>query len=128
MAHILVIDDEEHLRTIYEQYLIHDGHTVSTAENGLTAIKLLNHLHFDLVITDIVMPEQDGLGVLNELHKYADAPPVIVISGGSLRLDPHQLLTLAKNLKAQKTLAKPVSYEQLHAAVDAVLAQSKLPA
>lgn len=128
MAHILVIDDEEHLRTIYEQYLIHDGHTVSTAENGLKAIKLLNHLYFDLVITDIIMPEQDGLGVLSELHNRVDAPPVIVISGGSLRLGSHQLLALAKSLKAQKTLTKPVSYEQLHAAVDTVLAQSKLPA
>jgi len=128
MAHILVIDDEEHLRTIYEQYLTRDGHTVNTADNGLAAIKLLKHIPFDLVITDIVMPEQDGLGVLNELHKRADAPPVIVLSGGSLHLDSHHLLTLAKTLRAHATLTKPVSYEQLHAAVDGVLTQAKLPA
>ena len=128
MAHILVVDDEEHLRSIYEQYLTHDGHTVSTADNGLTAIKLLKHNHFDLVITDIVMPEQDGLGLLNELRKLADAPPVIVISGGSLRLDSHHLLSLAKVMKAHATLTKPVSYEQLHTAVDTVLSQSKIPA
>lgn len=123
MAHILIVDDEEHLRTIYEQYLTHDGHTVSSANNGLKAIKLLNASRFDLVITDIVMPEQDGLGLLLELRKLADPPPVIVISGGSVRLDSHQLLTLAKTMKAHATLTKPVSYEQLHAAVEAILSQ-----
>lgn len=128
MAHILVVDDEEHLRTIFEQYLTHDGHTVSTADNGQNAIKLFKNNHFDLVITDIVMPEQDGLGLLNELRKLADAPPVIVISGGSLRLDSHHLLTLAKVMKAHATLTKPVSYEQMHAAVDAILAQAKISA
>jgi len=128
MAHILVVDDEEHLRTIYEQYLTHDGHTVSTASNGLKAIKLFDNTCFDLVITDIVMPDQDGLGLLNELRRRADPPPVIVISGGSLRLDSQHLLTLAKTMKAHTTLTKPVSYEQLHAAVATVLNQSKLSA
>lgn len=128
MAHILVVDDEEHLRAIYEQYLTHDGHTVSTASNGLKAIKLFDNTCFDLVITDIVMPDQDGLGLLNELRRRADPPPVIVISGGSLRLDSQHLLTLAKTMKAHATLTKPVSYEQMHAAVEAVLTQARLSA
>ncbi len=128
MAHILVVDDEEHLRSIYEQYLIIDGHTVSTANNGRAALRLFNKNHFDLVITDIVMPDQDGLGLLNELYKCVAPPPVIVISGGSYRLDSRQLLTLAKALKASVTLTKPVSYEQMHAAVDEALAQAEIPA
>ena len=122
MAHILVVDDEEHLRTIFEQYLTHDGHTVNSADNGLKALKLLNNNRFDLVITDIVMPDQDGLGLLIELGKLPDPPPVIVISGGSFKLDSLQLLTLAKAMKAHTTLTKPVSYEQLHAAVEETLA------
>jgi len=125
MAYILVVDDEEHMRSIFEQYLAHDGHTVRTAADGLKAMKLLASETFDLMITDIVMPEQDGLGLLVELRKLADPPPVIVISGGSLQLDSQELLTLAKVMKAHATLTKPVSYEQLHAAVDGVLTQAK---
>jgi CheY-like chemotaxis protein len=121
MAHILVVDDEAHLRTIFEQYLVYDGHQVQTAVDGVTAMKLLINGNFDLIITDIIMPDQDGLWLVNELSSRGQPPKIIIMTGGSQRLDQQYLLNLAKLLPVQKVLSKPVSREQLKSAVTEVL-------
>jgi CheY-like chemotaxis protein len=130
MAHILLVDDELQLLSIFEQYLTHDGHTVETAQNGLAALKLLTVGTFDLVITDIIMPEQDGLWVVNELHRLEKKTRIIIMTGGSQRIDRQYLLDLAKVLPVQKVLSKPISYEQMRTAVDSVLglAANTIPA
>ncbi|MBV5350051.1 response regulator, partial [bacterium] len=85
MAHILVVDDEAHLRSIYEQYLIHDGHQIQTAADGLAAMKLIRSCNFDLIITDIIMPDKDGLWLVNELSIQGQTPKIIIMTGGSQR-------------------------------------------
>jgi len=121
MAHILVVDDEPHLRTIFEQYLRADGHQVQTAADGLAAMKLLTNGIFDLIITDIIMPEQDGLWLVNKLNTGDLAPKIIIMTGGSQRLDQRYLLNLARLLPVQQVLSKPVSREQLRSAVTEAL-------
>lgn len=122
MAHILVVDDEPQLISIFEQYLTYDGHTVRTAGDGLTGVNLFTHDNFDLVITDIVMPEQDGFWVINELRKCKKTTRIIVMTGGAPRLDQQYLLKTAECFPVQKVLSKPVSHEHLRAAVTEVLA------
>lgn len=83
MAHILVIDDQSSIRTILAMVLKELGHEVKLAENGQKGIELLNEpSEFDLVITDITMPNKDG----NEVARYIRAShrsaiPVIAITG-----------------------------------------------
>ncbi len=64
MARILVIDDDVHIRSLIETHLQFDGYDVDTAENGKVGLKLVGLHQYDLVITDVVMPEQDGLEVV----------------------------------------------------------------
>lgn len=121
MAHILVIDDEPHIRTILEKLLSRDGHQVDTAENGLIGCKQGNLFSYDLVITDMVMPEKDGFEVIREFSKQLPPPPIIVITGGSERVDRGYLLSMARLLPVSRVLSKPINYEELSSIVCEVL-------
>ncbi len=121
MARILVIDDELHIRTLVKAFLIQDGHEVDLAENGKEGLKLIGLNRYDLLITDIVMPEQDGLGVLMELKGQVPRIRVIVMSGGGERFNIHNYLNLARLMGADLLLPKPLDFEKLREAVREVL-------
>lgn len=121
MARILVIDDDTQVRQVLVGFLTHDGHLVSSATNGKEARNLLHNQPFDLVLTDIVMPEQDGFEVIMHLLSQSDRPRIIAISGGSPALSQHTLLGMATRMPIERVLSKPISYEQLSSAVSEVL-------
>ena len=121
MARILVIDDEPHLRILVESFLVQDGHEVDLAENGQKGLKLIERNSYDLVITDVVMPEQDGLEVLMGLKGRVPRMKIIVMSGGGDRLNIQELLNLAKLMGADRVLPKPLDFIKLQAAVKEVL-------
>jgi CheY-like chemotaxis protein len=121
MAKILLIDDDEQVLSVMTSFLTREQHEISTAGNGKQGIKLLENQCFDLIITDVVMPEQDGLGVLLWLTTQANRPKVIAMSGGSGSLDIDFLLHMCEKLRADKVLPKPVDFETLTGAVREVL-------
>ena len=120
MAKILVIDDDPQVLKLMVAYLTRDGHDITTAGDGKQGIRQLETGQFDLVITDIVMPEQDGLGVLMWLKTQPTRPKIIAISGGSVSLDQDLLLKMA-SFSADRVLAKPVDFGTLTGAVREVL-------
>lgn len=122
MASILLIDDDPQVTSVLSGFLTHDGHQVVCAANGKDAFRLLERQTFDLVLTDIVMPEQDGFEVIMQLTTQPDRPPVIAISGGTHQLPQQVILSLASKMRIEQVLAKPISYQQLSEAVHAVLA------
>lgn len=128
MAYILVIDDEPQLRGLLRKILADDGHTVDTAENGKTGLKLTNCKSYDLVITDIIMPEQDGFEVMKEIRQKSPEVGIIAITGGTRHIDPKLLIISANHLGAKKVIAKPIDFDQLKTAVNEVLQDMKLPA
>ena len=121
MAHILLVDDAEDVRESLTAVLRGDGHTVTEASNGREAITALSSLRFDLVITDIMMPEQDGTEVIMHLEGVAPRPPVLAISGGAPNVPAYMALHLAR-LKANATLMKPFRNDQLRTKVSYLLA------
>ncbi len=129
MARILVIDDDTQVRMVLEGFLRHDGHQVASATNGKEARKILQGEPFDLVLTDIVMPEQDGFEVIIHLVSQPLRPRIIAISGGSPALSQQVLLAMASRMPIERVLSKPISYEQLSQVVAEVLAAppKKLP-
>jgi DNA-binding response OmpR family regulator len=114
MARILLIDDDDSVRTMLHLTLAHFGHTVIEARNGKEGLELFEHANADLLITDIVMPEKEGLEVLMELRKRHPPVKIIAISGGDY-------LHMAKLMGAAKVLAKPFSTDVLIAAIDELL-------
>ena len=114
MARILLIDDDDTVRTMLRLTLVHFGHTVIEARDGKEGLELFQHANVDLLITDIVMPEKEGLEVLMELRKRHPPVKIIAISGGDY-------LHMAKLMGAAKVLAKPFSTNVLIEAIDELL-------
>ena len=100
--------------------LVHFGHTVIEARDGQEGLDLFSHVRAELVITDIVMPEKDGLEVLMELRGKKPPVKIIAISGGG-RTGPTDFLQAAKHMGAAKVIAKPFSSEVLLMAINEVL-------
>ncbi len=123
MARILVIDDEDELRSMLRQMLEHAGHEVAEAVNGAAGIEIYERDAPDLIITDIIMPEKEGVETIIALRRADPALPIIAISGGG-RLDATDFLTMAKKLGARRTLTKPFRRDQLLEAVGECLASA----
>jgi DNA-binding response OmpR family regulator len=104
MATILLVDDSVSLRTLLEQTLVNGGHKVITAGDGKSATALLSSETIDLVVTDIYMPNSDGLELLFALRRMKRRPPAIAMSSKTGAMN---MLKSAKLLGAKMTLQKP---------------------
>lgn len=125
MANILVVDDQKDVRNILKEFLTIDTHKVDLADNGKAALKLADVNGYDLVITDIVMPEKDGLEVITGVKRLFPHVKIIAISGGAVRLNKENLLIMAKALGADRVLAKPLDFFMLQVAVNELLTMEK---
>ena len=105
------------------ELLVPSGYTVSTADNGREAIRLLKIEAPDLVITDIVMPDGDGVDVIMALRKKIPSIPVIAISGGGF-VDADTYLLIARGYGVQAILKKPITRDELVMAIKTVEASS----
>jgi CheY-like chemotaxis protein len=110
MQTILLVDDSESIRAQLAKVLSGGGYAVLTAADGKLAIGLLQTQQVDLVVTDIFMPEADGLEVLIALQKMPERPPVIAMSSKTGSMD---MLRSAKILGAKKILRKPFPPDEL---------------
>jgi len=120
VARVLLIDDNESLRTSVRRTLVQAGHDVTEAPNGVAALQEYRREPPDLVITDIVMPDKEGLETIRELRKLDPNAKIIAMSGAAGgRADPY--LTVALQLGATWALAKPFSREEVLAAIAKVL-------
>ncbi len=122
MARILVIDDHEQIRTIIQLLLTGDGHTVDIAEDGKIGLKMAREFDYQLVITDVMMPNQDGLEVVTKLKRTIPGIGIIVITGGGPRVDLTDLTETARLLGADSILMKALDFEQLRSVTAEVLA------
>ncbi len=122
MAKILLIDDEETVRTVTRRILEGAGHRVIEATNGREGVELFRGQPVDLVVTDMIMPVQEGVETVRTLLEESPRVKIIAISGGG-RAHFTGFLDVARALGAKHTLEKPYTREQLLAAVDKVLAQ-----
>ena len=114
MATILIIDDEEGIRTLLRTTLEAAGHEVMEAPNGRIGLELYRLRPTDLIITDIAMPELNGLDLILALTRQFLHAKVIAITGGGGETN---VLDVAKLLGARQTFQKPFSIPQLLRAV-----------
>jgi DNA-binding response OmpR family regulator len=109
---ILLIDDDTVLLTLMKSAFSAAGYVVQAADNGRKGLKALESYEPDLVITDIVMPELEGIGTIMAIKKKPRAPKVIAISGVG-RLRDSDYLKWASHLGADEVLAKPFKMSEL---------------
>ncbi len=112
MKRILVVDDEEQIRSMLTQMLEHEGYEVHAAENGEEGMTLIGRYTFDLVITDMIMPVKDGLKFIMELvREYPDLKIMAISGGGAIKAERY--LTMASYLGDIATLEKPFKRDVL---------------
>jgi DNA-binding NtrC family response regulator len=118
---ILLIDDEDDVRDDVRQMLEHEGIAVTCAANGQIAMRIYHKEAFDLVITDLLMPERDGLEVIMELKQASPDVKIIAMAGGSQTRMYDMLPVVARKLGAQRALIKPFTAAELLDAIREVL-------
>jgi YesN/AraC family two-component response regulator len=116
MVDILLVDDDPMVRDALKKRLERDGHLVRLAGNGNEAIHMVRETRPDLVITDVIMPEREGVETILELKKLHPDLKIIAMSGGG-RMGRLDYLKLATNFGADATLTKPFTSMQLKLAV-----------
>jgi CheY-like chemotaxis protein len=112
MESVLIIDDEPQIRSMIRLILERDGYSVMEAGDGVEGIRRFRENPADLIITDLIMPNKDGIGMIIELKKEYPDLKVIAMSGGGLN-KPEGYLRGAKKLGASCTLAKPINRNDL---------------
>ena len=112
---ILIIDDDAGIRDVLKQMLEKEGYYVETLADGRDAKQLHIVYQFDLIITDILMPEKEGIETILELRKEFPNLKIIAISGGggSGLLRAESVLNIARTLGAARTLAKPFKRQEI---------------
>jgi CheY-like chemotaxis protein len=124
MAIILVIDDELPMRRLLSRLLTGAGHTVHEAADGHAGLALFQQVQPALVITDIVMPEMEGIETIRELRRGGSPVPILAISGGTA---PPLYLHAATGLGATAALSKPFAADALLGAVTELLGTIQSP-
>lgn len=106
---IAVADDVEAIRELVRVWLESMGHLVATASSGRELLRLVKERTFDLVITDIVMPDGDGWEAILTINRIRPDTRILAISGGGTKMPPDACLRMARGVGADAVLKKPFS-------------------
>ena len=120
MARVLVIDDEASIRKLLRSILELDGHEVEEADDGSSGIKKYRQNPSDLVITDLIMPEKEGIETIVELKREFPRLKVIAVSGGGV-VGPSTYLKMAQKVGADRVFEKPFGFDEMRDAVAELL-------
>jgi DNA-binding NtrC family response regulator len=122
MANILVVDDDPSTREFLRYALENARHTVYEAADGEEALRLAREIPVELIITDILMPQRDGLEVIRQMSRENPLVKLIALTGGGAYLGLETLAT-AKDFGAIETMAKPLDIHQLLEVVERTLSR-----
>ena len=115
--HLLVVDDDERIRSLLQQFLVQDGYLISTAENAEQARILLTGIEFDLIILDVMMPGQDGVSFTGELRNLGNNTPILLLTARGETEDRIKGLEVG----ADDYLPKPFEPKELLLRINAIL-------
>ena len=127
MARILIIDDESQIRSMLRLMLERVGYEIAEAPDGIEGIRQYRENPADLIITDLIMPNKDGIGMIIDLKKEFPKVKIIAMSGGGVNR-PEGYLDGAKKLGATRTLTKPIDRDEMLKAVKDTLQDTTAPA
>lgn len=123
-AKILVVDDDAANTAVISCILSAQGYDVTSATTGREAMRLLGQDRFAVVVTDLLMPDMDGIELIANIRKMTRRPLIIAASGGGMSYDASQPLSIAVKMGAVGKLTKPFTADQLLRAVSEALAGS----
>ncbi len=121
MARVLVIDDDRAVRELLRDFLLAQDHEPTLTSDGDEGLAALQGDSFDLVVTDLVMPNKEGLETIQEIRRLRPEQKILAVSGGGLDFGM-TYLRIAKTLGATLTLAKPFTFSDFKKALEEVFA------
>lgn len=126
--HVLIVDDHDAMRVMLSRALAEFGHTTFDAEDGGVALKVVAKHPIDLVVTDLVMPEKEGIETIMAIRKQYPHIRILAMSGGHQNRNAMPYLELAARLGAHGTLQKPFNISDLIAKIDEIIPADFVPA
>lgn len=121
MINVLIVDDDELFRTMLQEMVRREGYQVRAVTNGNEALIAIAQQPPDLIITDILMPEKDGIELIAELAQHGSRIPIIAVSGGRRAISLEFNLESATLMGVRATLPKPFTRDALRRAIAAAL-------
>jgi len=125
--HILIADDDDQVRMLLKRVLVKAGYDVSEARNGNEAVRIFKQKSAALLITDLIMPDKEGIETIQEFRRNHTPVKIIAISGGG-RLDQNMYLAMAKKIGADRVLSKPFMPQDLLTVVQELAGKPGSPA
>ena len=122
MFHILVVEDDKNTRFLMREILEMEHYTVYTAKNGLEGLDVLNQVHIDIVIVDIMMPKMDGYKFTEEVRSFNAQMPILMVSAKQLPEDRKKGFLAG----IDDYMTKPIDYEELILRIKALLRRAKI--
>lgn len=126
MANVVLVEDVVALQQNLTILLTRNGHVVRAAANGHEALRLVAEQTPDLLVTDLFMPEKDGIETIREIRRLHPQLRMIAMSGG-IRGDQDVFLQMAQRLGVNATISKPFSIQDFQATVEKVLNEPSRP-
>jgi len=126
VARIFIADDDEQMREMLTVALTEAGHEVQAGGHGTSAVEAARDGTCDLILTDILMPQKEGLETITEIKSLRPDLPVVAMSGGG-SMAATSYLSMARHFGADLTLKKPIKLPFLRAEITRLLAQRRAP-
>lgn len=121
LKNILVVDDDERIRTLLKEYLVNEGFIISTADSAITAREKMKVLNFDLIILDVMMPNIDGFEFTNEIRKISQTPIILLTAKSEIDSKIEGL-----EIGADDYVTKPFNTKELLLRINSILKRSKI--
>ncbi len=121
MPKILLVDDDKLICEMLRAMLEQKDYATELASDGDEAIRMFHKFKPDLVVTDIILPEKEGIEIIQQFLRENPAVKILAISGGALNIDSNSTLKMAKALGAHATLSKPLFKDELLTTVQMLL-------
>ncbi len=125
MHTILIIDDDAQIRSMLKKMVKREGYQVITAKDGKEGVRIFESAAIDLVITDLIMPEQEGIETIIALKQKNTQVKIIAISGDG-KVNSISYLDMATKLGAQRAFTKPVDRKELIASIQLLLTETEV--
>jgi len=122
MFHILVVDDDKHTRMLLRAILQNENYTVTTADNGEAALKILDEEHIDLVVLDIMMPQMDGYQFTKIVRENNSTLPILMVTAKTLPADEKEGFLVGTD----DYITKPISKDKLLLRIKALLRRAQI--
>jgi DNA-binding response OmpR family regulator len=122
VIHILVVDDDKNTRLLFKTVLESENYTVFTADNGATALEVMDREHIDLVVLDIMMPQMDGYEFTKTLRETWNTLPILMVSAKQLPEDKKQGFLVGTD----DYMTKPIDEEEMLLRIKALLRRAQI--